>query len=61
MSHTHVLSNYSCLFVKQGISGMLCSNDKDDERKYTYFLNNNNCHNRSIEEKKKKKINLLKL
>ena len=40
---------------------MLCSNDKDDERIYTYFLNNNNCYNRSIEEKKKKKINLLKL
>ena len=38
---------------------MLCLNDKDEERIYTYFLKNKNCH-RSIEEKKNK-INLLKL
>ena len=37
---------------------MLCSNDEDDERIYTYFLNKKKIvTGRSIEEKENNKIN----
>ena len=40
--YTPAVSFSCCSFVKKGISGVLCSNDEDDERIYTYFLNNKN-------------------
>ena len=40
---------------------MLCSNDEDDERIYTYFLNKKKVTGRSIEEKENNRINWTKL